>query len=51
MKHENMTTQKIIQNNEKSINLMLFDMTEESKATNAVDELRVKKSKYFLGKI
>lgn len=31
--------------------LLIFDMTEESKPTTAIAEARIKKTKYFLGRI
>jgi len=36
---------------EKSIKLFAFDMLEESKPTQKIAEARIKKSKYYLGRI
>lgn len=46
-----MTIKKLYAHNEKNINLFLFDMIEDSKPTTNVSEVRIKKTKYFLGKI
>ena len=38
-------------NSEKSIKLFAFDMFEESKPTQAISQARIKKSKFYLGRI
>lgn len=46
-----MTIPKLYANNEKMIKLYLFDMVEESKPTTTIAEARIKKTKYYLGRI
>lgn len=46
-----MTISKLYANNEKMIKLFVFDMVEESKPTATIAEARIKKTKYYLGRI
>ena len=51
MKQTQTTLDKILLGQEQPIRVLVFDMTEESKATQSVTQMRVKKSKYYLGRI
>jgi hypothetical protein len=51
MKHEHMTFEKIMMNGETELKAFVFDMIEESKPTQAISEARVKKTKFYLGRI
>jgi hypothetical protein len=46
-----MTIPQLYANTEKMIKLFLFDLVEESKPTTAIAEARVKKTKYYLGRV
>lgn len=46
-----MTIKKLHANNERTVELFLFDMIEESKPTTSIAEARIKKTKYFLGRV
>lgn len=46
-----MTIPKLYANNEKMVKLFLFDMIEESKPTTSIAQARIKKTKYYLGRI
>ena len=51
MKHEETKLEKIMMGCENSLKVFVFDMIEESKATQAIAEARVKKTKFYLGRI
>lgn len=51
MKHEGSSVEKIFYNNERVLKVLVYDVTEESKPTNAIARIEIKKTKYFLGRI
>ena len=51
MKQEQATLEKILMGHEAPIRIFIYDMNEESKATQAFSEFRAKRSKFYLGRI
>lgn len=51
MKQEQTTLDKILLGAEQPIRVVVFDMREESRATQAISQATVKKTKYYLGRI
>lgn len=51
MKHEQTSLEKILLGAERPIKLFAFDMLEQGKPTQAIAEARVKKTKFYLGRI
>ncbi len=46
-----MTPEKIFHQGEESIKVMVYDIIEQGKPVTNISEARVKKTKYFIGRI